>query len=89
MSINTSTPTARQLFETNIRYIVPPYQRRYVWDEADQWEPLWHDIVSLTEQNLTPPYKRVEDPHFLGAVVVRQLQSGGTEPAKREVIDGQ
>lgn len=89
MSINTSTPTARQLFETNIRYIVPPYQRRYVWDEADQWEPLWHDIVSLTEQNLTPPYERVEDPHFLGAVVVRQLQSGGTEPAKREVIDGQ
>lgn len=89
MSINTSTPTARQLFDTNIRYIVPPYQRRYVWNEPDQWEPLWQDIVSLTEQVQGTSHTGGDDPHFLGAVVVRQLQSGRTEPAKQEVIDGQ
>ena len=89
MSINTSTPTVRQLFETTIRYNIPPYQRRYVWNEADQWEPLWQDIAALAADRLNSPDRTPEDPHFLGAVVIRQLQHGGTEPAQMEVVDGQ
>jgi len=31
--------TVQQLFERDVRYIVPLYQRPYVWDEDHQWRP--------------------------------------------------
>ena len=39
------TRTVTQLFERDVRYVVPLYQRPYVWNEEDQWDPLGDDVV--------------------------------------------
>ena len=51
------------------RYEVPLFQRQYVWNLEDHWEPLWEDIERKFVQRLdgtAPP------PHFLGAMVLDQ-----------------
>ena len=29
--------------------VVPLFQRRYVWEETDQWLPLWQDVRRQAE----------------------------------------
>ena len=38
--MKTEPRTVNQLFELDVRYVVPLYQRPYVWDRDKQWEPL-------------------------------------------------
>ena len=45
--MDTSKPTVRQLFDPRIVYLIPNYQRTYVWSEYDQWEPLWLDVAGI------------------------------------------
>ncbi len=87
--MDTSKPTVRQLFDPRIVYLIPNYQRTYVWNEYDQWEPLWLDVLGIA----TPPLGVSEQynpvsrkPHFLGATVlnpnppkdgVRTAEGGG------------
>ena len=67
--------------------VIPLFQRSYVWDEIDQWLPLWQDVRRLAELRLTDSYSSAT--HFLGAVVVQaQDNQTGNLPA-RNVIDGQ
>ena len=84
------TRTINQLFELDVRYVVPLYQRPYVWNESNQWEPLWEDISVLVEHQLVP--KTAPDSawsHFLGAIVLDQeTQAPGSIPLYT-VIDGQ
>lgn len=79
--------TVYDIFEQTKRYIVPLYQRSYVWTREDQWVPLWDDIeakaASMWDGQHHPP------PHFLGAVVLNQIQSFGREVFKTQIIDGQ
>jgi uncharacterized protein with ParB-like and HNH nuclease domain len=50
------TRTVTELFERDVRYVVPLYQRPYVWNEEDQWEPLWEDIIAEAQAaEDTPP----------------------------------
>ena len=35
----------QDFFHTERRYVVPLYQRPYVWKREDQWEPLWDEAV--------------------------------------------
>jgi len=71
-----------KLFAWPVQYIVPPYQRGYVWTEQEQWEPLWGDIEALAENNVTPP-------HFMGALVLMQQPSNRGDLDVRTVVDGQ
>lgn len=82
--------TVFELFERERRYLVPLYQRPYVWNEADQWEPLWLDIVEKADALLDPEGAR-EGPrnHFLGAVVLNHVETYGKEVAADDIIDGQ
>ena len=78
-------------------YIVPNYQRLYVWNREDQWDPLWSDVVDIAEDLIEEACGRNSgdvDPdsvesHFLGAVVLKM--SGNTPDLARQlrVIDGQ
>ena len=70
------------------RLIVPLFQRPYVWNEDDQWEPLWADVVRVAQRLLADPQGR-HYPHFLGAVVVQQLQNAVGTMQERTIIDGQ
>lgn len=80
--------TVQQLFERDVRYTVPLYQRPYVWDEDHQWAPLWDDIIALLQHQEGGDQSGLWS-HFLGAIVVEQ---DGTLPGqipRFTVIDGQ
>ncbi len=81
------------LFERQRRYVVPLFQRAYVWNEEEQWQPLWQDIVDradavLARSEAGNPSDRVGN-HFLGAVVFNQIKVYGRQVDTVEVIDGQ
>ncbi len=77
------------IFGKQVRYMVPLFQRPYVWTQADQWEPLWEDVRIVADRQLDDTPENDSIPHFLGAVVLEQalVQSGMIE--SRSVIDGQ
>ena len=77
--------TAKTLFSTSDRYIVPAYQRPYVWEEERQWQPLWDDLAQLADARLEDR----EELHFLGAIVLRQEKSSPGGISEWSVIDGQ
>lgn len=70
------------------RLAVPLFQRPYVWNEDDQWEPLWRDVLRVAERLLNFPQAK-HQPHFLGAVVVQQVPNPLGSMPERSVIDGQ
>src|SRR5256885_3022186 len=70
------------------RLVVPLFQRPYVWNEENQWQPLWDDLARVTERVLKQPYEK-HHPHFLGAVVLQQVQKQTGQMQERTIIDGQ
>lgn len=88
------TYSPAEIFGSPIRYVVPLFQRPYVWNEEDQWQPLWEDILALTDRVAHAPSQPVYGapavaPHFLGAVVIEQHLSPVEYLQVRHVIDGQ
>ena len=85
--MKSETVTVRQLLEERRQYRVPFYQRAYVWQKEEQWEPLWLDIAEKAERRLSgnqPP------PHFLGAIVLEPQQQVGLKGVNSfHIIDGQ
>lgn len=84
--------TVYEIFSKEKRFIIPLFQRSYVWNEQDQWEPLWEDISSRAKAHLNRMDKEVEGSvrsHFLGAVVLNVTQTPGRGVARSDVIDGQ
>ena len=59
-----------------------------MWNEENQWEPLWNDIVRVAERVLARPTEK-HHPHFLGAVVLQQVQKQTGQMQERTIIDGQ
>src|SRR2546428_10721869 len=70
------------------RLIVPLFQRPYVWNQENQWEPLWNDVVRVTDRLLRRPGEK-HYPHFLGAIVLQQVQGRTGGMQQRTIIDGQ
>jgi hypothetical protein len=87
--------TLLKVFQPDIQYVVPIFQRRYVWNEQDQWAELWEDLIEVVDD-----VERVEaliaagaelpvPSHFLGAIVCDQSHSVGADIDERPLIDGQ
>ena len=77
------------LFGAPVRFVVPLFQRPYVWDRKDQWEPLWEDVFTVAGRVLNHvPHASVRG-HFLGSVVLEQESTGTGSIERRAVIDGQ
>jgi len=90
MRAQTLTPTA--IFGSHVRYVIPLFQRPYVWNEEDQWAPLWSDVRNVADSLLDAPtgYRSPPvPPHFLGAIVLDQPLIATGYIAVRHVIDGQ
>jgi len=85
METNVRTPL--QIFSLPQRLVIPLFQRPYVWDEIDQWEPLWGDVRRLAEFRLNSPGAIAT--HFLGAVVVQAQDAQLGALSVSNVIDGQ
>ena len=78
--------TVEQLFQDRRQYMVPFYQRTYVWNRWNQWEPLWEDIRAKANDR----FFSQSTPHFLGAVVLDpQPKSGLIGVDTLHIIDGQ
>jgi len=99
--MKTNILTPKELFAQEIRYLIPTFQRPYIWNQDEQWEPLWDDIRNTAETYLDALKEHGEDPsagvkaeaearpHFLGAVVLQQQPTAAAEINQRHVIDGQ
>lgn len=95
--MKSETVTPQNLFDKPVRYVVPLFQRPYVWEKAKQWNPLWDDI-SRTAEGFDALVAAGEKPekalskapkHFLGAVVVQAVTASSKYIPERFVIDGQ
>src|ERR1043165_1869767 len=63
--LETQVRTPQLVFMQPQRLIVPLFQRRYVWNQESQWEPLWSDVTRVAERLLANP-TALHQPHFLG-----------------------
>lgn len=79
--------TIEALFNSQLRYVVPMFQRLYVWQENPQWQALWEDLVEKAELQLAGTSS---SPHYLGALIIEGVRPGSPREVKRFlVIDGQ
>jgi hypothetical protein len=86
--METQVRTPQAVFMQPQRLIVPLFQRPYVWNEEKQWDPLWNDLTRVAERHLLQPHEK-QYPHFLGAVVLQQVQNPTGLMQERTIIDGQ
>jgi uncharacterized protein with ParB-like and HNH nuclease domain len=79
------------LFQIPRRYVVPLFQRSYVWSLERQWRPLWADISAKADEYLSWEDREASEPakHFLGAVVLNPIPAAGFQVPSRLIIDGQ
>jgi len=99
--LKADTKTLQEVLHGDRRFVVPVYQRPYVWEQERQWEPLWNDVeataVRLAEARQSGQSKgldaaksdREAAPHFLGAIVVGQSPTKTGEVDTRLIVDGQ
>ena len=96
--MKTDILSPKALFQRDIRYTIPTFQRRYVWTQEDQWEPLWEDVSNIADDYLEKLNEsngngiKAEQQtvrHFMGAIVVQQVNTTTKDVERREVIDGQ
>lgn len=79
--------TIDALFNSQLRYVVPMFQRLYVWQESPQWETLWEDVVEKADFQLAG---KPSTPHYLGALIIEGVRPSSPREVKRFlVIDGQ
>jgi hypothetical protein len=86
--------TIESLFTHERRYMIPLFQRPYVWTQEGQWEPLWEDLQSLAARELDAirsgaPSDDHARPHFMGAIVLQPYAVTGDHLPALDVIDGQ
>lgn len=89
--------TVNEMFGGPQVYFVPLYQRQYVWNEENQWAPLWEDVVQIAQDLLDTAQKlgvvqanpgSVES-HFFGTLVLKQSGYAPDAATRWRVIDGQ
>lgn len=78
-----------QVFGPPVRFVVPLFQRPYVWERKAQWEPLWEDVSTVADRVLQTTGGAPLRGHFLGSVVLEQESTGTGSVERRSVIDGQ
>ncbi len=78
------------LFEKQTQYEIPEFQRRYIWNKEDQWQPLWQDVQDTAESILDDQQDDSSNRHFMGAVVLQRQNSLTRDRLDRRiVVDGQ
>jgi uncharacterized protein with ParB-like and HNH nuclease domain len=75
-----------ELFDGKKRYVIPMFQRQYVWNAERQLGRIWDDVLGKVAQRLN---HKSTSPHFLGAIVISLLPTFGRQVQAYDVIDGQ
>lgn len=85
--MDTNVRTPQEVFFLPQHLVVPLFQRPYVWEKEEQWEPLWQDVKRMAEMRLTDPHSTAR--HFLGAVVLQASDPVVGTVQSWNLIDGQ
>lgn len=85
--VDTYKRTPLELLTLPQHFVIPLFQRSYVWKQDEQWEPLWEDIKRVTELRIAQPHLAPQ--HFLGAVVLQGQPPRGNRVTTWTVVDGQ
>lgn len=81
MELNAYTRTIRTLFSTNVKYIVPRFQREYSWGKNEISE-LWNDVVF----NIVVDNTEIKNnEYFIGSLVL----IGEDRSKSLQIVDGQ
>lgn len=82
--INASKDKLRSYFGGDVQYIVPYFQRPYVWDE-DNWVSFWENVIQIYNE-----YKAGKDrEHFIGTLILKQKIAEELGDNQYDLIDGQ
>lgn len=84
--MNLGKPHLEELFNKQIRFKIPVFQRHYVWNEQDQWQPLWDDFINKLNERLNG--NKIH-PHYTGSIVLFQESTPTSTVSTYNVIDGQ
>lgn len=84
--MNLGKPILEELFNKQIRFRIPVFQRHYVWNEQDQLMPLWEDF--LNKYNERKSKKKIH-PHYTGSIVLFHENTTTSTLSSYSVIDGQ
>ena len=80
MDITPSYVSIGKLFERNILFEIPKYQRYYAWED-EQVDDYIEDIAALINQK--------EKSHFFGGIVCVEKIVAGSNRQQKELVDGQ
>src|SRR5665213_3059072 len=84
--MNLGKPILEELFNKQIRFRIPVFQRHYVWNEQDQLMPLWEDFINKYNERLNN--KKIHA-HFTGSIVLFHENTNTSTLSTYSVIDGQ
>ncbi len=82
--INANKEYLSSFFQNQTQYIIPFYQRAYVW-KKENWETLWENIYQIYSD-----YKEGKNSeHFIGTLITKQRNSTRIDQVYHDLIDGQ
>ncbi|MBL7911666.1 MAG: DUF262 domain-containing protein [Bacteroidia bacterium] len=82
--INANKELLNSFYSNNLQYVVPFFQRAYVWD-VDNWDILWDQINRIADKTQPNP----KNEHFIGTLITKQRLSNAIGEVKLDLIDGQ
>ncbi len=86
--MDTKIKTLGTLFKSSVQWVVPVYQRHYVWKskQDDQIPGVWEDWRDQADKILRDETPR---PHYFGAIIYSGKKKGLGEIDKMDLVDGQ
>ena len=84
--MNLGKPILEELFNKQIRFRIPVFQRHYVWNEQEQLIPLWNDFINKYSERVN---KHKIHPHYTGSIVLFHESTTTSTLSTYSVIDGQ
>ena len=84
MHISPNHMSIGRIFEQNILFQVPKYQRYYAWD-VEQVDDFIKDIDTILKKT----EEETKGEHFFGGIVCAKIDVEGSTRQQKELIDGQ
>lgn len=82
--INATKEKLASFFQGSSQFVVPFFQRSYVWDE-DNWNTFWEHTVSVLERY----EENTLGEHFIGTIITKQRPAHLIGQSVYDLIDGQ
>jgi len=82
--INATKDKLSSFFQGGSQFVVPFFQRSYVWDE-ENWTTMWEHITSVLESCMG----NVSKEHFIGTIITKQRPAQVIGESQYDLIDGQ